>query len=873
MPTDSMQINIEAINHASGELRKITNDLRSLEQHAGIAGGGMAKAGSQFDRTFAGIAKGALAVGAGIVSIRALEAGLRGTGGAAIAFEDSFAGIRKTVDATEQEFDALAHANRQMAKQMPISIAEINRIGESAGALGISGVKNIENFERTIATLAITTNLTADEAASAFGHIAASMDLETDDLDRLGAAVVDLGNKGASTEREIVDFLSRIAGAGKLLGIGVDELAGLSSAFASVGIEAEAGGTAVQKVFLELQQAAATGNDSLTIFAATAGRTVDEFRNLVKEDPSRAFTLFVEGLGKAGDDAIRALQALGLEDQRLIRSFLTLAGAGDTLTTQIEIGTQAYDDNTAAAAELEKRTQTTASQIQLLKNNFNDLGISIGTYALPLVNEFVEGLNTLVDAAPGAIGSLRGITDAFWGLGDAIGNIPTVRSIRNLLTEGGGGDEEPGAPPFVDRPRSAIDQQVIDRIHADAALKARLTELQGDIPANLFEIGGLVSGVYDEIRATSAAAREATPDLAYLAGLLDTQLGPSAGKGAKEIDILADGVITFAEAAAAGLDAPTAAGLEMEAALARAAAEGQEYAFGLAKQAALVGDNRLALLALGNEMLKAGGSYADLMRVIRDATVRNLEDAVAGIESAFSGLFGKPTREGADLDVQIAERELALAEAEAAGASDKKIERIRESIEALRRERRVLDANSDLYEARFRQADQTLLTEEEQAFAAALYTIALQEGSLTLDALKDQQGLEAIARSHLIDSMLNASEAYNSVAGISAGQSNLDFFNSLPGSEREALARLLEALASQGRLAGGTDYWRGGPALVGERGMEIVNIPRGSQVIPADETRKMLNAGEPVVNNYYNPTIIMQGDPEAALAAIGGSLG
>lgn len=35
-----------------------------------------------------------------------------------------------------------------------------------------------------------------------------------------------------------------------------------------------------------------------------------------------------------------------------------------------------------------------------------------------------------------------------------------------------------------------------------------------------------------------------------------------------------------------------------------------------------------------------------------------------------------------------------------------------------------------------------------------------------------------------------------------------------------------------GHNATGTDFWRGGPTWVGERGPEIVNLPRGSQVIP-----------------------------------------
>ena len=41
-----------------------------------------------------------------------------------------------------------------------------------------------------------------------------------------------------------------------------------------------------------------------------------------------------------------------------------------------------------------------------------------------------------------------------------------------------------------------------------------------------------------------------------------------------------------------------------------------------------------------------------------------------------------------------------------------------------------------------------------------------------------------------------------------------------------------------GNLAGGTDYWRGGPTWVGERGPEIVNLPRGAQVIPFDQAKR-----------------------------------
>ena len=44
-------------------------------------------------------------------------------------------------------------------------------------------------------------------------------------------------------------------------------------------------------------------------------------------------------------------------------------------------------------------------------------------------------------------------------------------------------------------------------------------------------------------------------------------------------------------------------------------------------------------------------------------------------------------------------------------------------------------------------------------------------------------------------------------------------------------------------MAQGTRNWRGGPTVVGERGPELVNLPKGSEVIPNDKLSTLLNSG------------------------------
>ena len=81
---------------------------------------------------------------------------------------------------------------------------------------------------------------------------------------------------------------------------------------ASAGVDAEAGGTAIQKVLIEMTRAVAEGGDKLGVFAQVAGLSAEEFRQAFQADAAGAFTAFVEGLGSAGDQAFGVLEALDL---------------------------------------------------------------------------------------------------------------------------------------------------------------------------------------------------------------------------------------------------------------------------------------------------------------------------------------------------------------------------------------------------------------------------------------------------------------------------------------------------------------------------------------------------------------------------------
>lgn len=383
--------------------------------------------------SFKGLSRGLGFAGA-TVGVAGIGLAMRGTVNAAIDFESSFAGVRKTVDATEPQLKALAADFREMSREIPVSVNELNRIGEAAGQLGVRQSAIID-FTRTVAALGVTTNLASDQAADALARIANITQLPQDQFDRLGSTVVELGNKLAATESEIVDFGLRIAAAGKIVGLTEAQTLAVAGAFTSVGVEAEAGGTAVSKVFISLANAVQSGGKQLDLFAKTAGQSTSEFARLFEQNTAGAFVAFVEGLKRvdeSGGNVFQTLKNLGLTDVRLVRAFLSISQAQGLLRKSVDIGTKAWRDNNALTQEAAKRYATTASRLQVFKNRVNDLQITIGGLLVPALEDVIRPLSEWLDKTENQKRVQEGATNA---IKDARAAFAAIRSVMEPLAK------------------------------------------------------------------------------------------------------------------------------------------------------------------------------------------------------------------------------------------------------------------------------------------------------------------------------------------------------------------------------------------------------------------------------------------------------
>ena len=243
--TDDNVAQFDKLNNAiirdTGELNALQKQLQSVNNQINAL---PYKKFEKLGQTLDSVGKKAEAIGQKLsVVSTAIGAGLGASVKQAIDFESAFAGVAKTVDATDAQLEQLRQGIIDLSTEIPASTDEISAVAESAGQLGIA-TDDILDFTETMIGLGTATNLTADDAATMIAQFANVTGMEGN-YDKLGSALVALGNDGASTESQIMELAQRLSGAGATAGFSEQAILALGAAMANVGINAEAGGTSM----------------------------------------------------------------------------------------------------------------------------------------------------------------------------------------------------------------------------------------------------------------------------------------------------------------------------------------------------------------------------------------------------------------------------------------------------------------------------------------------------------------------------------------------------------------------------------------------------------------------------------------------------
>ena len=418
---------IKSLNDELRENRNVMNEITGADPTKGFS------FGTLFSGTMLGNVAGNLLYDGLQLVKRGFEEMIR----TSIEFESRFMDVRKTVDGTESDFTHLYQELQGLGNEVTSSLPDIAEIASIAGQMGLA-VDEVGEFTRVMIMLGDTTNISAEEAGDSLAKLSNLLNLSTSDFERMGSAIVQLGNEFPTTEADIATMASRLSGMAGQVSMSAADILGLANALSAVGLEAEMGGNTISKTMREMLLSIENGSDTLALFASTANMSIQEFSELFRRDATQALIRFVEGLddvGRNGASATQILQELNITETRQIDTLLRLTGNSELLTESINSANEAWEENTALAAEAAKRYSTTESQIQFMKNAWQQASVALGEVFSPLIR---GGANFLEDIALSIAGQdrvSRDLTASMNNLKAAIGEYETAAENAEGATD------------------------------------------------------------------------------------------------------------------------------------------------------------------------------------------------------------------------------------------------------------------------------------------------------------------------------------------------------------------------------------------------------------------------------------------------------
>lgn len=393
----------------------------------------------------------------------------------ALDFESATVSMKKTIDETDTtKYADIEAAFKSISETSPVGYTELMELAGQAGALGVSADQVVE-FVKSIAMISETADdLDASTGADVLARFLNVTDQGSfENITRTASAVTALGNGLATTEGELLAMAQRMASTGELAGMSNESILALAAGLTSVGINAEAGGSAAGKLMKQMQLAGETGSRAMQEFstysetagmsardlqlaadngkwvektAVNLGRTkkevkdmigsmvaLEQFSGVMNVTPAQFISGWNANAGQSvldffiglneietsnGEESVLSkLQEMGLTEIRMSNMIAAAAANPDLFVRAMEISNQAYEQNTALAEEAEKRYATAESRQRVKLNTMENAAADAGENLVDPIQNVMTKITDLL----GKFGELdEGTQDWILGIGGGL---------------------------------------------------------------------------------------------------------------------------------------------------------------------------------------------------------------------------------------------------------------------------------------------------------------------------------------------------------------------------------------------------------------------------------------------------------------------
>lgn len=341
-------------------------------------------------------------IGGQATSLAMAAAPIAATVWSAVKNESSFADVKKVVDMTPEEADAMRNWSLRTSTETPMSANDINAMLAAGGQSGIKDKAELKQFVLDSAQMGVAFDMEAGQAGETLAVFKAALGLDQNGAMGLAGLANHLSNNSNAKANDIAGVMARQGASAKMAGFSANEAAALSASMLSAGMGEERSATALKNISGRLTLGGAATKAQQTALS-TVGFDSVELATSMQNDASGTLLQVLEAIRDAPLEEQSALitQIFGEEAKGAVAS---LAGNTDLFRKTLKLAKQGQDVHIQSLQdEYEARINTNENGISQFINKVNRLSVIVGTALLPALNWVLEplgdGINLLADFA------------------------------------------------------------------------------------------------------------------------------------------------------------------------------------------------------------------------------------------------------------------------------------------------------------------------------------------------------------------------------------------------------------------------------------------------------------------------------------------
>jgi TP901 family phage tail tape measure protein len=374
---------VEATISAQNKLRPgLVSAARDLDRFRGQ----QSKAATAFAST---AARALGAVGGAYAAMSGAQRALKSS----VSLEREMYNVQRATDSSGEALKAQEQAILDLARATGKTKEELAQLYAAAGFAG-RPAHELGQFTDYAAKATVAWGTNAQETGQALAEIGNIYEANQRRIEAIGDAINTVADSSASSEKDLVEILRRVGGAGKGLGISAENMLAFGAALKEVGVGTEVASTGLNAMLTKISVA----DDKFDEALKKVGLQPKKFRDSVDKDATGSIMTLLKALSKIdGTKRISVLKDMfGME---YADDISRMVGGLDRITKLLGIANDKARSLGSVRSGFGLALQKDFNKLDRATQSMDVLMVRVGNHLKEIGGGFAEVINKAVDSS------------------------------------------------------------------------------------------------------------------------------------------------------------------------------------------------------------------------------------------------------------------------------------------------------------------------------------------------------------------------------------------------------------------------------------------------------------------------------------------